>query len=334
MKTAKVLQMESVLVPILPEKKAAKIQGGYYIKAKCIQNSAIASAPPHVREIWDWLIKEAEYKTKYLKGTTLSRGQLFTDYAEIQEGLSWKEGFIKKTYQKHHVDYAMRWLREKEMITTQKTTRGIIITVCNYEFYQNADNYKSDADSDKPTVTTPQQTPQTPVITTDEAIVTTLKPIVSEEKKANDYDSAKDTANDTASETIAKEVKEVNRESVGAEAPPTTPQPIKLEKKKSFKQYTETEFYNEVATFKDKYTRDILREFYDKWTEKNDKGKMKFQLEKTWETGKRLATWLRNEEKWNPKYKQTTTNPQKSTDNVLKEYQELQERNNAKYGRN
>ena len=39
-----------------------KIQGGYYIKARKIQESEIAHAPPHVREIWDWLLWDANWK--------------------------------------------------------------------------------------------------------------------------------------------------------------------------------------------------------------------------------------------------------------------------------
>jgi hypothetical protein len=35
-------------------------------------------------------------------------------------------------------------------------------------------------------------------------------------------------------------------------------------------------------------------EFFGYWTEKNARGKMKFQLEKTWETKKRMHRWQRN----------------------------------------
>lgn len=119
------------------------IPGGFYLKARCIQNSAIAIAPPHVREIWDWILKEANHKPMNTYGKTIGRGQLLTDYKEIQEGLHWKEGYIKKSYKKHHVDYAMRWLRQERMITTQKTTRGLVITVCKYERYQNPANYEN-----------------------------------------------------------------------------------------------------------------------------------------------------------------------------------------------
>ena len=33
------------------------------------------------------------------------------------------------------------------MVTTRRTTRGLIITICNYDFYQNPKNYESQAES-------------------------------------------------------------------------------------------------------------------------------------------------------------------------------------------
>ncbi len=57
-------------------------------------------------------------------------------------------------------------------------------------------------------------------------------------------------------------------------------------------------FYNEIAQYKEKYSPELLRRFYDYWSEKTHDGKkMKFESEKTWETGKRLATWYSNQQK-------------------------------------
>lgn len=38
------------------------------------------------------------------------------------------------------------WLKEEEMITTQKTTRGMIITVLNYDTYQSQREYRKDTE--------------------------------------------------------------------------------------------------------------------------------------------------------------------------------------------
>lgn len=129
------------------------IFGGYYIKARKISNSAIAHAAPHVREIWDWLIKSAQHKPYKTSNKTIARGQVLTTYEEIAHELHWMVGFIKKVYKKHHIDFSMRWLRQEGMIATQKTTRGFIVTICNYEYYQDQKNY--DYDYENTMITTP-----------------------------------------------------------------------------------------------------------------------------------------------------------------------------------
>ena len=32
------------------------------MKARCIQEAEIAKAPPHIREIWDWLLMQASHQ--------------------------------------------------------------------------------------------------------------------------------------------------------------------------------------------------------------------------------------------------------------------------------
>lgn len=58
-------------------------------------------------------------------------------------------------------------------------------------------------------------------------------------------------------------------------------------------------FAESMIPFKDKYSRDMLVEFYDYWTEKNrSETKFKAETEKTWELNKRLARWYRNTNKF------------------------------------
>jgi hypothetical protein len=114
------------------------IDGGYYIKARCIQNSDISFAPPHVREIWDWLIKESNHKDTKI----CLRGQCIRTYKDIINGLSWMVGWRKMSYTKSQCENAMKYLTKHTMIATKKTTRGLIITVLNYDKYQDVKNYK------------------------------------------------------------------------------------------------------------------------------------------------------------------------------------------------
>ena len=126
-----------------------KIKGGYYIKARCIQNSEIAIMPPYIREIWDWLLKEANHTDSKSNGSNIKRGQLVRTFKDIQEGLKWMIGWRKMTYKKWQCENAMKFLRERSMITTMKTTRGMLVTVCNYSLYQDPKNYESNTKADR-----------------------------------------------------------------------------------------------------------------------------------------------------------------------------------------
>jgi hypothetical protein len=56
-----------------------------------------------------------------------------------------------------------------------------------------------------------------------------------------------------------------------------------------------TDFYQELTEYTTKYPTKLLREFYDYWSEHKKQGKkMRFEMEKTWDTSRRLARWSRN----------------------------------------
>lgn len=143
-----------------------KIPGGYYIKARQIKDSDIAHAPPHVREIWDYLLREANHQGKKKHGFTLERGQLLTTYEDIQEDLHWKVGWRKQKYTKWQCENTMKFLRKPRrngsMITTKKTTRGLIITILNYDYYQNPKNYESHKENHNESHNESHSLPQTP----------------------------------------------------------------------------------------------------------------------------------------------------------------------------
>lgn len=56
------------------------------------------------------------------------------------------------------------------------------------------------------------------------------------------------------------------------------------------------EFYNSLVPYVDRYGKDMIRAFFDYWSELNkSETKMKFETNQTWEVAKRLATWAKNE---------------------------------------
>ena len=61
-------------------------------------------------------------------------------------------------------------------------------------------------------------------------------------------------------------------------------------------------FKDSLLDFKDKYQVNMLKEFYNYWTEPNQsKSKMRFELEKTWSLDRRLETWAKRENLFNVK---------------------------------
>jgi hypothetical protein len=119
------------------------IPGGYYIKARCIQDSDIAHMPPVYREVWDWLLKECNHQGKKHKGLWIERGQCLRSIADIREGLSWFSGWRKELYSIDQIKKVTAWLRSHLMATTRKARKGMLITICKYDIYQNPRNYES-----------------------------------------------------------------------------------------------------------------------------------------------------------------------------------------------
>ena len=55
-------------------------------------------------------------------------------------------------------------------------------------------------------------------------------------------------------------------------------------------------FADSLKPFLDKYGKEMLNDFYKYWSESNKSNtKFKMELEKTWETARRLDTWSKNE---------------------------------------
>jgi predicted transcriptional regulator len=63
------------------------------------------------------------------------------------------------------------------------------------------------------------------------------------------------------------------------------------------KDNSKIEFFNEVMAFKS-FTKEMLNDFFDYWSEPTKKGIMKKDTMKTWATSRRLKTWAKNESKW------------------------------------
>ena len=152
--------------------------------------------------------------------------------------------------------------------------------------------------------------------------------------KYNDYngmpsDTVSDTANDTSNDTtILQEINELRSQVTQLTTQLLTHQvaqpPQKAEKrhtgdtkqikgKNNIKETTtgvvvkkdaakaatlsrKDSFYLSLVPYVGKYPKEMIRAFFDYWSELNKSGtKMRYELEKTWELPRRLATWANRE---------------------------------------
>lgn len=77
---------------------------------------------------------------------------------------------------------------------------------------------------------------------------------------------------------------------------------IKLDNNKTSLETRTLSFKEKLVPFKNKYDMDLLKNFFQYWTEPNlSKTKMLFELQKTFDIERRLATWVRNDKTFSNK---------------------------------
>ena len=111
------------------------------------------------------------------------------------------------------------------------------------------------------------------------------KPISSEEKPISSEEKPISSAKSTQRKGKKSKVKE------------TTPNGVaKKDAAKAATLSRKDSFYQSLVPYVGKYPKDMIRAFFDYWSELNKScTKMRFELEKTWELPKRLATWASRE---------------------------------------
>jgi DNA replication protein DnaD len=76
-------------------------------------------------------------------------------------------------------------------------------------------------------------------------------------------------------------------------------------------------FKKSIEPYLQKYGREMCNDFYMYWTEPNkSKTKLRFEMQKTWDVGRRLVTWSKN----NQKYKKPISAAQKVSETEYKEF--------------
>lgn len=134
--------------------RSPKIEGGYILISRQVIESEIWEKPPLYFKVWMYLLARAQYKS--FRG--LERGETIVTIPELIEACSWKVGYRIEKPTKSQIFNILEWLRNSHedeyegvtsdaMISTTKTTRGMVVKVLNYDVYQDPTNYEHNKDT-------------------------------------------------------------------------------------------------------------------------------------------------------------------------------------------
>ena len=109
-----------------------KINGGATLWARqTIDSDIFFWKPDKWFKIWFYIVNSVNFvDVKQFK-----RGSGLFTYQQIQDRTGCTRG---------QADSFVRYAKLNKMLTTRKTTRGMVITVCNYNIYQDFNNYKNE----------------------------------------------------------------------------------------------------------------------------------------------------------------------------------------------
>lgn len=90
------------------------------------------------------------------------------------------------------------------------------------------------------------------------------------------------------------------------------------------------EFYNSLIPYVDRYGKEMVRSFFDYWSEMNkSQTKMKFEQQPTWELSKRLASWAKREKDYGNPNRHPYPSKQEANEYALRALQERMERRSS-----
>ena len=120
------------------------IGGGYVRVARKLKESAIWSQDPHYLRLWTYLLLSARWDEKPIKKgvVTIGRGQVLKSFRRIAEENEWTENRALKRWSTSRVKRMIDWLSENEMVSLHGTELGTLITIKNFNDYQDPESYR------------------------------------------------------------------------------------------------------------------------------------------------------------------------------------------------
>lgn len=155
-------------------------------------------------------------------------------------------------------------LKTTSEVTIKTTNKYTLVTICKYESYQLYEGNERQAERQAERQTKDKQT-------------------------TNERQQLKNNKNIRSKEENKKE-KKVKEKVVAPIV--ATPKAESIESRKE-------KFYQSLVPYVEKYGREMVRDFFDYWTELTPSGrKMRVEQQRVFEIPKRLATWKKNEMKY------------------------------------
>ena len=120
------------------------IAGGHIKVARRLKESAIWLQDPHYLRLWTYLLLSVRWDEKPIqKGSiTIGRGQVLKSFRRIADDNEWRENRALKKWSTSRVKRMLDWLSENEMVSLQGTEVGTLITVLNFNDYQDPETYR------------------------------------------------------------------------------------------------------------------------------------------------------------------------------------------------
>ena len=208
-----------------------------------------------------------------------SRGQYPASISFLMKRWQWSEKRVR---------YFLSKLKKKGMITTCNKQGMTVITLCNY------DEYNPIKGKDKGIVWGIDNNDKINELSNALVELRAELRATSEEmsKKIEELGQGKGNKKKKEKEYNPEEDKETSTDVEAKKAE----QARKLAAAKAATLSRKDAFYKSLVPYVERYGRDMVRNFFDYWSEMNkSETKMRFEQQTTWEVGKRLATWEKRE---------------------------------------
>ena len=208
-----------------------------------------------------------------------SRGQYPASISFLMKRWQWSEKRVR---------YFLSKLKKKGMITTCNKQGMTVITLCNY------DEYNPIKGKDKGMVWGIDN--DNKINELNNALVELRAELratsANMSKKIEELGQGKGNKKKKEKEYNPEEDKETSTDVEAKKAE----QARKLAAAKAATLSRKDAFYKSLVPYVERYGRDMVRDFFDYWSEMNkSETKMRFEQQTTWEVGKRLATWEKRE---------------------------------------